>query len=186
MSTSDAVLAVLAMEPSGDIKRSGVISGRTMLQKKMYFLSVLMDEPFGFRPHYYGPYSSQVSTSLGALVEAGFVSEARVGYGVSTTFGEMSRFDYSLSKSGKTVIDHRPEIVAPYRTPLSMINGSAVVSDINTISVAAKVHFILADQDGATVQQIKRQANDLGWNFSEEDVDRVVSYLEGLELVKSE
>ena len=186
MSTSDAILAVLAMEPSGDIKKSGVISGRTMLQKKMYFLSVLMDEPFGFRPHYYGPYSSQVSTALGALVEAGFVTEARVRYGVSAAFGEMIRFDYCLSESGRQVINHRPELVSPYSQPLDKINGSGVVSDINTISIAAKVHFVLSDQDEATIGQIRRQAHNLGWEISESNVDRVVDYLEGLNLVTSE
>ena len=94
MSINDAILAILADESA---------HGRTMLQKKMYFLSVLANENFGFRPHFFGPYSSQVSTSLSALGEADFVKETRMGLGVSTNFGEMSRYDYELSKSGKEV-----------------------------------------------------------------------------------
>ena len=186
MSASDAILAVLDVEPTQPSSETGIVRGRTLIQKKMYFLSVLTREDFGFRPHFYGPYSSMVSTALGTLIEADFIEETRVRYGIPTTFGEMNRFDYSLSESGRRVVSQRPEIVDPFRPYVDKINESGIASDINTISVAAKVHFILSDQGEATVEQIRQQANDLGWNFPEEDVDRVVNYLERLELVKSE
>ena len=186
MSAPDAILAILNAEPTQSSSVKGVTRGRTLIQKKMYFLSVLTCENFGFRPHFYGPYSSLVSTALGTLIEADFIEETRVRYGIPTTFGEMSRFDYSLSESGRRVVKQRPEIVNPYRCHLDKINESGIASDINTISVAAKVHFILSDQGGATIEEIRQQANDLGWRFSEKDVDRVVNYLSRLELVKSE
>ena len=186
MSTTDAILAVLAVEPPGKSRHSGFVPGRTLLQKKIYFLSVLANEEFGFRPHYYGPYSSHVSTSLGALVEAGFVTETRVPYGVQSTFGEMNRFDYRLSESGQQVVKQRPEIVAPYRPYVTKINGSGVDVDINTISIAAKVYFILSDCREATVEHIREQALLLGWSISDESVERVASYLEHLDLVKAQ
>ena len=186
MSVSDAILATLNAEPTQPSSATRVTRGRTLIQKKMYFLSVLTREDFGFRPHFYGPYSSIVSTALGTLTEADFIEETRFRYGIPTTFGEMSRFDYSLSESGRHVVKQRPEIVNPYRPYLDKINDSGIASDINTISIAAKVHFILSDQGEATINQIRQQANNLGWKFSKEDVDRVVNYLERLELVKSE
>ena len=185
MSASNAILATLAAEPTEPFSESGTVRGRTLIQKKVYFLSALMNEDFGFRPHYYGPYSSHVSTSLSAMVEADFVQETRIGYGTPTTFGEMSRFDYRLSESGQQVVKQLPEIVAPYRSYLDKINVSGVASDINTISIAAKVHFILSDQGEATVEQIRQQANNLGWHISEQNVDKVVDYLERLGLVAS-
>ena len=39
------------------------LRGRTLLQKKIYFLSELMDVDLGFSPHYYGPYSSYVAST---------------------------------------------------------------------------------------------------------------------------
>ncbi|MXY21962.1 MAG: hypothetical protein F4Y49_11585 [Dehalococcoidia bacterium] len=177
MSVNDAILAILADEST---------HGRTMLQKKMYFLSVLANENFGFRPHFFGPYSSQVSTSLSALGEADFVKETRMGYGIPTNFGEMSRYDYDLSDSGKEVVGNRPEIKSRYSEYLDRINDSGVASDINTISIAAKVHFILSDQGEATSSQITEQAESLGWNVSGRDIRRVVQSLESLGLVTYE
>ena len=174
MSINDAILAILADEST---------HGRTMLQKKMYFLSVLANENFGFKPHFFGPYSSQVSTSLSALGEADFVKETRMGLGLSTNFGEMSRYDYELSTSGKEVVEHRPEIKTHYSEYLDMINNSGIAFDINTISIAAKVHFILSDQGEATDSQITEQAESLGWNVSGKDIKRVVKSLVKLGLV---
>ena len=183
MSASDAILAILDAEPTQPSSETGIVRGRTLIQKKMYFLSVLTREDFGFRPHFYGPYSSMVSTALGTLIEADFIEETRVRYGIPTTFGEMNRFDYSLSESGRHVISQRPEIVDPFRPYVDRINESGIASDINNISIAAKVHFILADQGEATIGQIRQQADNLGWNISRRSVDRVVDYLGKLNLV---
>ena len=49
MGVMDAILA--AIHGAAEER----ISGRTLLQKKLYFLSVLNQEAFGYRPHYYGP-----------------------------------------------------------------------------------------------------------------------------------
>ena len=182
----DAILATLAVKPAGQGASSKSVQGRTLLQKQIYFLSVLANEDFGFRPHYYGPYSSHVSTALSALVEADLVEESRVGYGVATAFGEVIRYDYRLSESGRDVIEQRPEIVSPYREYLDKIHDSGVSADLNTISIAAKVHFIVSDQGKASVDQIRDMARSLGWSISEDSVNSVVEYLKRLELVKAE
>ena len=181
----DAILATLAVKPVGQGASSKSVQGRTSLQKQIYFLSVLANEDFGFRPHYYGPYSSHVSTSLSALVEANLVEETRIGYGMATAFGEVVRYDYRLSESGRDVVEQRPEVVSPYREYLDKIHDSGVSADPNTISIAAKVHFIVSDQGKATVDQIQEMAGSLGWNISEDSVNRVVEYLKQLELVKA-
>ena len=69
MGVMDAILATIqgAEEEEGR-KR---ISGRTLLQKKLYFLSVLNQEAFGYRPHYYGPYSQLVADNVGSTVPGG-------------------------------------------------------------------------------------------------------------------
>jgi uncharacterized protein YwgA len=35
----------------------GAIESKTKIQKLCYFLSVFLEEDFGFKAHYYGPYS---------------------------------------------------------------------------------------------------------------------------------
>ena len=69
MGVMDAILATI--NSAGERR----ISGRTLLQKKLYFLSVLNQEAFGYRPHYYGPYSQLVADNVGALCQAGFLKE---------------------------------------------------------------------------------------------------------------
>ena len=176
MSVKDAIVAVLDDGPA---------QGRTMLQKKIYFLSVLAEEDFGFGPHYFGPYSPTVSASLSALVEANFIEESREGFGVPTEFGEMTRFDYKLSKSGQKVVARNPAIRNRYRNQLGEIEKSGVAWDINTISIAAKVHFIVSGQGETTIAQIKGEAQSLGWEIPEKSVKRVVAYLKKLGLVVS-
>ena len=177
MSITDAILATLASEPGSESGRSGRIHGRTMVQKKVYFLSVLCDEEFGFRPHYFGPYSSQVSTSLSALVEAGFVEETRTGYGVPGPFGEVVRFDYRLTEPGIDVVQSDPSLMERYSAFLARINDEEVISDLKTMAIAAKVHFIVSYRREATIDLIRKEAELLGWELSKNEVDGVIRYL---------
>ena len=68
----DIILLVIKDE-KGDKLR-----GRTLLQKKIYFLSVLMERDLGFTAHYFGPYSSYVAGHLDSLVNYGLLKETLV------------------------------------------------------------------------------------------------------------
>ncbi len=177
MSITNAILAMLWAESPKDSKTERPLHGRTLLQKKMYFLSVLSHEEFGFRPHYFGPYSSQVSTSLSALIEAGFVKENRVGYGVETTFGEMTRFDYALTDAGWSVVRDDPTVLEPYREYLTKINSSKIASELVTMAIAAKVHFVIPSDEEVTIDEIKKEAQSLGWTVSNASIEGVIDYL---------
>jgi uncharacterized protein YwgA len=55
----------------------GQMSGRTKLQKTVYFVGALsgrLDE-LGYRAHYYGPYSSDVSAAVEDLRGLGFLTQ---------------------------------------------------------------------------------------------------------------
>ena len=177
MSITNAILAILWGEGSKDPESQSSIRGRTLLQKKMYFLSVLSHEDFGFRPHYFGPYSPQVSTSLSALIEAGFVKETRIGYGVQTTFGEMTRFDYRLTESGLRVVKGDSTVLDSYRMHISKINSSDIASNLETMSIAAKVHFVIPSDGEVTISEIKKEAQSLGWTVPDASIDEVIDYL---------
>ena len=186
MSVADAILATLAAESSGTSEQKSSIHGRTLLHKKIYFLSVLADEAFGFRPHYYGPYSPQVSTTLSALVEAGFVEESQTGYGAQGPFGEVVRYDYKLTESGRAVVESKLSVLERYYGFLSKINDPEAISDLRTMAVAAKVFFIVSFHGKATIDLIRKEAKSLGWSLPNTEIDGVISYLtDGLGILRS-
>ena len=57
----------------------GQVRGKTKLQKMVYFAGILTGaiEELGYRPHYYGPYSSEVTDAMGRF--AGWVSSSKRG-----------------------------------------------------------------------------------------------------------
>ncbi len=177
MSVKDALLAVINADKDG-------LKGRTLLQKKMYFVSVLVGEDFGFSPHFYGPYSSAIADQLGALCEAGLITEQSEMYAdLVGPFGEVRRYDYRLTKDGSKVVGGRSPAMQPYAQAMSKVNARPIANDQRLLSIAAKVHFIVAEQGRATGGDIRRRAKELGWDISKDQLSQVVSYLESLDLV---
>ena len=180
MSVKDALLAAIGSEKSG-------IRGRTLLQKRMYFLAVLVGEDFMFSPHYYGPYSSMVADQLGALCEAAFVSEHTEAYPeLLGPFGGPRRYDYRLTLPGKAVADRRSDAVRVYGDALKKITSHPIADDPNLMSIAAKVHFIVSEHEQATVGEIRQRASELGWDVQPRQIDRIVDYLKHLGLIKTQ
>ena len=176
MNIKYAILAVIGSSDEG-------IRGRTLLQKKMYFLGVLVKEDLQFAPYYYGPYSSTVSDHLGALREAGFVSERVEAYSDSQgVFGEFRRFDYALTKPGRKVVELRSNALSVYKEHLVKINSHSLSDDPKLLSIAAKVHFIVHEHGRASVLKIRSRARELGWNLSSSQIEKVVDYLKHLGL----
>ena len=83
------------------------LCGRTLLQKKVYFLSALLNEPYGFTAHYYGPYSSYIAGNLESLVNSGFLHENTESFAKASSdrnlFGEVRRHTYTLTNDGDEV-----------------------------------------------------------------------------------
>ena len=178
MSIKDALLATIGLKEGG-------IKGRTLLQKKMYFLGVLVDEEFLFSPHYYGPYSSTVADELGALCEAELVSEQAESLPeIVGPFGSLRRFVYRLTDSGKEVAQQRKKAVAAYNEAQEQLDSHAVVESTVLLSSAAKVHYILSEHGIATVSEIRSLAEEHGWNLRPHQMDDVVSFLEQVGLVE--
>ena len=179
MSINDALLALLLHDESGT-------RGRTLLQKKLYFMGVLVKEDFGFLPHYYGPYSSAVADQLGVLCEAGFISEQAQSYAdLIRPFGELRRFDYRLTENGKGFASVRSKELASYNEALNKINLHTISSNTKLLSIAAKVHFIVREEKSTTSSNIRKRAKELGWAVGKNQINEMVSYLELLGLVRT-
>jgi uncharacterized protein YwgA len=173
MDPRDAV--ILAIHEEG-----GELCGRTLLQKKLYFASVLTKEDFGFLPHYYGPYSQSVADAVNSLAANHFVQEKTETLpGEPNLFGERRRHSYSLTDDGKAVLavmDKLPD-TEKWREALTKVNSDPVAKDFNLLSVAAKIHLIVKAVGKATRREIKVQAKRYGWKMSEEDIRKVEDYL---------
>ena len=177
---TDAILLVVAQEPGETIR------GRTLLQKKLYFLSVLCGLDYGFAPHFYGPYSSPVSDEVGTLLAVGFLEQS--SRSSNETLGrarDLRRYDYTLTPAGHEVVASYGERARPYTQALELINDHRIARDANLLSVAAKVHLIVRQLGTATADDIGRRARELGWDLTERDVEGVAEYLTQLDLVET-
>ena len=182
MHVQDLILLVIGNEEDKNLK------GRTLLQKKLYFLSVLGKTDFGFGPHYYGPYSSLVAENLDILVSARFLKEVTETFSTDQNiFGEIRRHTYSLTSDGDIIMDEiRKETkYTDWKQALDRLNSQESANDFNTLSIAAKVHYIVNQQKKTTTKQIRQIAQEYGWDLNKLQIESVRSFLENLLLISA-
>ena len=182
MYTIDILLLVIKGEGENGLQ------GRTLLQKKVYFLSVLMGVRLDFSAHYYGPYSSLVAGHLNSLVSHGFLEEKIESFAADSIdrspFGEMRRHTYTLTRGGDEVwndIEKEPDF-KKWKKALDLINDQPISNDFNKLSIAAKVHYIVDWRKKDTMEEVKQVAGEYGWNVGE-NIESVLSFLTKLGLV---
>ena len=180
MHIQDLILLAIGNEPGKTLR------GRTTLQKKLYFLSVLKDVDLGFRPHYYGPYSSWVEENLDILVSCGFLNEVTETFSsAQNVFGEIRRHTYSLTSDGDTIMDNIQKLkeYSNWNEELKRINEQPLANDFNKLSIASKVHYIIKVKERATPEQIRQTARKYGWQISDSDIEEVSLFLQNLLLI---
>lgn len=164
----------------------GRISGRTALQKRVYFLSEMLDENNGFNPHYYGPYSAEVAEANSELRAIGYLMEDCTVYGWNHYGFEMARYDYSLTEDGLKLLERKKkEYPAEWGKILAAANTIKEAGNLNymELALAAKAYFILTREGGtASRETISAVAKNLGWSISEEELDRAISFLDKMHL----
>ncbi|MYK43429.1 MAG: hypothetical protein F4039_05010 [Gammaproteobacteria bacterium] len=167
------------------------LCGRTLLQKKVYFLSVLMKFDLGFSPHYYGPYSSYVASHLDSLVNCGLLKEVTESFSdEQNVFGEIRRHTYSVPDNIEPVwqdIQEKPQF-DEWQDALKRINEQNISRDFNKLSIAAKVHYIVSWEGNGplTLPQVQQIAEEYKWDVKPEDIESVLSFLKGLGLVTTD
>ena len=179
MHIQDLILLVIGSEENG-------LRGRTLLQKKLYFLSELKGVDHGFRPHYYGPYSSLVAENLDILVSARFLNEVTETFETDQNiFGEIRRHTYFLTSDGKDVMSEikQEDEYTDWKKRLDTLNSHPLANDFDTLSIAAKVYYIVNRQGKTTTEQIREIANEYGWRVNDSDIEGVLSFLEALSLI---
>ena len=186
MYTIDVLLLVVKSEPENRLR------GRTLLQKKVYFLSALMGVNFDFTAHRYGPYSSLLAGHLDSLVAHGFLDEDIESFATASTdrnvFGEIRRHTYFFTDDAEDLwsdIKNDPEL-RKWKKQLDRINAHEIAHDFNKLSIAAKVHYIVSWRGKRTIEQVQNVAREYGWDVRPEDIKSVLSFLTELGLVTTD
>lgn len=180
------------MEPSYIIltiikHNNGKFIGKTLLQKTVFFLNELLGLNIPFKPHYYGPYSSEVAVAIENLVALGFVKEVEESLPAWDVWGEVRRYIYELTDEGEEILDDiklHPQY-NDISNQLNLIGLYSESKDYNKLSKAAKIYFIVKAKGKITRNEIKKEAVKLGWSLEDKEINKLSSFLEELDLVKN-
>ncbi len=165
------------------------IQGRTLLQKRAFFVCELCHIDLGFDAHYYGPYSADLDNGVSELKSLGFIDEANIGFGVARGGFEMKRYDYRLTDDGREVVEFlRQSHHADYERISTGVRRVVDAGDPNYVelSIAAKAYFILTKRrKPMSRSELVREAQKFDWIIDSASLDRAVTFLEQLGLTKS-
>ncbi len=165
----------------------GTVKGKTMLQKRVYFLSVFLGTDLGYEAHYYGPYSEAVATANLEMKSLGYLSEAVAGWGVDQRGFELARYDYRLTEVGMRITDRKaslhPELWNKIEAAAKVVNEAGNL-DYMELSIAAKAYYILTRMNHkATLEDIANMLPKFGWNVSKEELQKATEFLQKADLV---
>jgi uncharacterized protein YwgA len=166
----------------------GEVQGRTLLQKRAYFVSLLtnIEVNLGFDAHYYGPYSATVDGTVTEMKNLGLVEEASTGFGVVSGGFEMRRYDYRLTEDGKLLVE-RKRASDDYRKIKDALDRISAAGNPNYVelSIAAKAFFILRKNNTPmTTTQLVEAAKKFNWEINEASSQKAVQFLRNLNLAQ--
>ena len=165
----------------------GSVQGRTLLQKRAFFVGELSSLELDFNAHYYGPFSAQIDSAVSQLKSLGFLDEAPIGFGVARGGFEMKRYDYRITEDGREVVEMLKEQSSDdYKRisqTLEMIRAAGD-PDYVELSIAAKAYFILKEGSRPMSRdELLREAERFDWSIAAGSLDRAVDFLERLKMV---
>jgi hypothetical protein len=166
----------------------GEVQGRTLLQKRAYFVSLLtgIKVSLGFDAHYYGPYSATVDGTVAEMKNLGFIEEASTGFGVVSGGFEMRRYDYRLTPDGECLVEQLRDS-DDYKKIKRASDQIAAAGDPNYIelSIAAKAYFILhRNNSPMTANELAEAAKKFSWEISQESLQNAFRILRNLGLTQ--
>lgn len=171
----------------------GEIRGKTKFQKTVYFLGLLTKtvDDLGYRPHFYGPYSSEVAGAAGQLRALGFATQTAAGGGAVDQAGfEVARYDLRLTEEGVRMAQAKAEEHPEEWDEISRaaeILKKANEQDYVRLSIAAKTYFMLGQKRGtARINDLVALAETFGWSVTPEQVRDAARFLSSIGMVKSE
>jgi len=167
----------------------GRMAGKTLLQKRAFFVCRTLGLSGVFRAHYYGPFSPAIDHAIGRAKAVGFIQEEMQGFGKVDRVGfEWRRYDYSLTTDGRKVLaeikKQAPRQFTQIQECLRRMEEAGDNGDYVSLSIAAKTYFIVTqNHPAASVQEIQSAANKLGWSIQPQEADKATMFLKKMNLL---
>ena len=165
----------------------GEVRGRTAIQKLVYLSKAVIPSLSipEYRPHYYGPYCSDLSLALEKMVAYSFIDEIKVpGH-----FFE--GYKYRLTDDGKALVKNiKLQQTEQYDAVRKVIDTCRRFCElkISPLSYASKIFYMLKEypegKRNMSYDDAINRAQTLGWDISQQDVEQGVGLLEALKLVR--
>lgn len=165
----------------------GEMKGKTLLQKRIYFISVMLGIDMAYEAHFYGPYSEQVATLNMEMKALGYISESASAWGVDQRGFEMARYDFRLTEVGDRIASRKAATDPPLWEKIE--KAAAVVKqagdlDYMDLSIAAKAYYVLNQLNGkATLEDIAAMLPKFGWKVTEPELQRATEFLSKANLI---
>ncbi len=169
------------------VDHNNTFIGKTLLQKAVYFINEIAGLGVNFRPHYYGPYSSDVAVALENLVSIGFLNEVEERFSSDwDVWGEVRRYTFELTGEGKEILKKfkQTQQYKDIKNILKKLDRFTVSHDYDKLSKAAKIYHIVKSNGTVTGPKIKRKASQLGWRLESSEINEMSSFLERLGLIQ--
>ena len=166
----------------------GHLRGKTLLQKRGFFLCERFKCSVDYRAHYYGPYSPMLDATLGRLKSLGLIEEKSESFGRADGVGfEWRRYEFALTEDGRQVLtafeQQEPDIVHAVREYLRQMEVAGDNGDYVKLSIAAKTFFVLKRREKPmTRDEIQGVAKRFGWSIEPEQIARAGEFLEQMRL----
>lgn len=146
----------------------------------------MLQEDFGYGPHYFGPYSSGVAAANQQLKALGYVSESKAAGSTDRSGFEIVRHDFRLTPDAQEVIAAKKKgLREDWERVERAVHRLNQAGNLNymELSIAAKAYFLL-DRRGkpAGADDLVRLAHQFGWTVTEQEVEKAVEFLGALEL----
>jgi uncharacterized protein YwgA len=159
--------------------KNNEISGRTAIQKLIYFSMSYLGIPGDFVPHYFGPFSSSVDSTLAQLVSMGLVNEKAV-----LIDNERKMYHYVMTKDGliysnKIAKKHARKMkkIIQITEAFENIGGG---DRITKFACAAKVHYLAKGNRFLDINTAIKEAKSLGWQLNESEIVRAADTIKKL------
>jgi uncharacterized protein len=178
-------LILLVLKASGN-----QLDSKTKLQKLVYFYSQILKINLGYKPHFYGPYSSIVEEGLDELIGAGLVESKLNIYGIDSSSGfERKKFEYNLTSHGIEFAEELSKTyIHEYESIEELLNNLKAMGnpDYSVLSFAAKAYLIIKNEGGKAISEgsIREKMDEFHWKISPSDTQKAVEILENLGFVK--
>lgn len=162
------------------------IEGRTKLQKVAYFFGLHLGAggALGYRPHYYGPYSSDVADAASMLASLGFLSETVSPGPLDEKGFERRKYVYELTEEGKeaakVIAKHaEPGFVSRLQNAVKELRA-VIETDYMPLSFAAKVLWLTKGRLDSENGMVQEKAETTGWKLDDTQIADARHFIEKL------